>query len=318
MIFSIISPISAAIFLTARILRHHPLLAALAVMSGLMTFSLMDVLMKGLAIALGTYNALIWRTMIALIIAVMLYAFKPFKWPKKPALRVHIIRGSVTAIMSFTFFWGLARTPFAEAIAISFIAPLIALYLSALLLGERIKAKAIFASILGLAGVAIIISAKLQSAFSDDEKWGVAAILFSASLYAWNLVLQRQQALIAHPIEIATFQNAIVTMILLLFAPWFLQLPDTSYAPEFIGAGLFAIVSILLMSWGYARAQAQALVPLEYSIFIWACLFGWIFLHEDVTLSTLLGASLIIIGCLIATWTRKNPKVKQQSMPNVG
>lgn len=284
-----------------------------------MTFSIMDVLMKAISIGIGTYNALIWRTMIAVAMALILYAFKPFKWPGKTVLRVHIIRGSVTSIMAFAFFWGLVRTPIAEAIAISFIAPLIALYLSAILLGETIERKAIFASIIGLGGVGVIISAKLQGEFTDDEIWGVAAILFSACLYAWNLVLQRQQALVANPIEIATFQNSIVTIILLMFAPWFLKVPDVQFAPEIAIAAFCGVISSLFISWGYARAQAQALVPLEYSIFIWAALFGWIYFNEDVTITTLLGTALIVSGCLMATWTRK-PKIAPdmpQSVPNV-
>ena len=286
-----------------------------------MTFSIMDVLMKSLAIGMGTYNALIWRTLIAVIFAVILMIFKPFKWPNKEALRVHIIRGSVTSVMAFTFFWGLARTPIAEAIAISFIAPLIALYLSAILLGETIERKAIFASILGLGGVGIIIAAKIQGEFSNDAGWGIAAILFSATLYAWNLVLQRQQALVANPIEIVTFQNSIVSMILLLFAPWFLEVPDTEFAPELIGAAFCGVISSMFISWGYARAQAQALVPLEYSIFIWACLFGWIYFNESVTITTLLGTLLIVSGCLIATWQRKPPqeppKEPAHPIPNI-
>ncbi len=295
------------------------ILAALAVATGLFTFSIMDVLMKALSIALGVYNALIWRTMVAVIFALILMLWRPFKWPQTHVLRVHIIRGSVTSLMAFTFFWGLARTPLAEAIAISFIAPLIALYLSALLLGETISRKSILASLLGLGGVSIIIAAKIQGEFSEDALWGIAAILFSASLYAWNLVLQRQQALIANPIEIVTFQNSIVTLILLLFAPFFLEVPSIDYTPEIVTAALCGLISALFMSWGYARAEAQALVPLEYSIFIWACLFGWIYFNEQVTIATLAGTILIISGCLIATWKRKTALSPDgpQSVPNL-
>ena len=45
------------------------------------------------------------------------------------------------------FFWGLARVPLAQGVALSFIAPLIALYLAALLLKERIERTAILASL---------------------------------------------------------------------------------------------------------------------------------------------------------------------------
>ena len=58
--------------------------------------------------------------------------------------------------MAVLFFWGLARVPLAQAIALAFIAPLIALYLAAILLHEKIERRAIFASLLGFAGVIVI------------------------------------------------------------------------------------------------------------------------------------------------------------------
>ena len=98
------------------------------------------------------------------------------------------------------FFWGLVRVPLAEAIALSFIAPLIALYLAAVLLGEKIQRTAIAASLLGFGGVLVIAAARLaEGTLNAQSGWGIAAILVSAVLYAWNLILQRQQAQLASP-----------------------------------------------------------------------------------------------------------------------
>ena len=47
--------------------------------------------------------------------------------------------------MAACFFWGVVRTPLAEGIALSFIAPLVALYLAAVQLGEKIRREAILA-----------------------------------------------------------------------------------------------------------------------------------------------------------------------------
>jgi hypothetical protein len=49
----------------------------------------------------------------------------------------------------------------------------------------------------------------------------IGAILLSAVMYAYNLILQRQQAILAKPFEIAFFQNGTVVFIYLLFAPFF-------------------------------------------------------------------------------------------------
>ena len=42
---------------------------------------------------------------------------------------------------------------------------------------------------------------------------------------------------------------------------------------------------------------AQVLVPVEYSGFLWAILFGWLFFAEGVSTATLAGAALIVLGC---------------------
>ena len=65
--------------------------------------------------------------------------------------------------MALTFFWGLARVPMAQAIALAFVAPLIALYLAAVILKETIERRAILASLLGFAGVLVILAGQAQA-----------------------------------------------------------------------------------------------------------------------------------------------------------
>jgi S-adenosylmethionine uptake transporter len=135
---------------------------------------------------------------------------------------------------------------------------------------------------------------------SDEAALGVGLVLVSAVIYAWNLILQRQQALVAKPLEIVTFQNVIVALILLLGTPFFFHLPQGSAWFDIGMATILALVSLTMMAWAYARAEAQVLVPVEYTGFAWAALFGWIFFGEEVRLTTVAGAALIIVGCWIA------------------
>jgi S-adenosylmethionine uptake transporter len=284
--------------------RFQPYLPFAATALGIATFSLMDAAMKSASLAVGVFTALLLRCTIGAAIMLPVWLLGGARWPAPAVLRVHVIRSLVAAAMATLFFWGLVRTPIAEAIALSFIAPLIALYLASVLLGEIIGRQAIVAALLGLVGVGIIALAPGHPSAQPRSALGIAAILASAVLYAWNLVIQRQQAQAASPREIAFFQNFLVGAILSLGAPWFLQWPDAaSLATITAAAGLVAI-SLMLLSWAYARAEAQALLPLEYTGFLWAALFGWVWFDERVTPATLAGAALIVIGCLIATRTR--------------
>src|SRR5215211_2081365 len=110
---------------------HAPLTAFLVGMAGIATFSAMDAVMKGLVLAIGTYTTLFWRSLAGTAMTGALFASSKPRWPDKRTMRIHATRGLLGSIMAATFFWGLARVPMAQAIALAFIAPLVALYLAA-------------------------------------------------------------------------------------------------------------------------------------------------------------------------------------------
>ena len=281
--------------------RDHPLLPYAVTLAAVGLFSLMDALMKDAALAVGAFSALLLRNAFGLALIGPVWLATRRGWPARAAMRVHLVRGVVASAMAFTFFWGIARIPLAEGIALSFVAPLIALYLAAILLGERVRPGAIGASLAGIAGVALIAFGRAGTGgWSEQAAWGTGSVLVSSVLYAWNLVLQRQQALAARPVEVATFQTAIVGLVLLAFAPFAFELPVREAWPTIAGSAVLALAAVLLLAWSYARAETQALVPLEYSGFLWAALFGWLFFAERVTVPVLLGAGLIVGACWIA------------------
>ena len=285
--------------------RHHPILPILAAMGGVAFLSLMDAYMKSASLAAGTYSATLLRSVFAAIIVVPLWLGTGGKWPERAVLKIHILRGTVSAFMALSFFFALTKMPIAEAIAISFVAPLIALYLAAILLGEVIRKQAIWGSLLGFAGTLVIVGGRISVTTLDrDLSLGLAALFFSAMLYSWNFIIIRQQSQLAKPLEIASFHAGVPSVILLVAAPWLLTVPETAVLGDVAMASLLTICGSIALAWAYARAQAQELVPLEYSGFLWAALFGWLFFQEEVTPVTLIGTVLIVIGCLIATRKR--------------
>jgi S-adenosylmethionine uptake transporter len=67
------------------------------------------------------------------------------------------------------------------------------------------------------------------------------------------------------------------------------------------------MISSLLIAWSYARAEAQRLVPVEFTAFIWAAILGAIVFGEIVLPLTVLGAAMIVGGCVIAARARHVP-----------
>jgi S-adenosylmethionine uptake transporter len=275
-----------------------------AACGGIALYSVMDAVMKAVSIQIGAYNTLVWRLGVAVLLTGAAYAFTRPTLPARSTMTVHFGRSILVAAMALAFFWGIVRVPLAEAIALSFIAPLIALGLAAIFLKEKIGTQSVFGSLLGLAGVAVVVAGRVGGTHSHETLLGMGAILFSAVIYAMNLVVARHQAQLARPLEIAFFQNLFVLGLLALAAPWWLAVPAAQHWPGIGLAAVLAIVSLLLLSWAYARAEAQVLLTVEYTAFIWASLMGWWMFGEKLTVATMAGTVLIVAGCLLAARNR--------------
>jgi S-adenosylmethionine uptake transporter len=276
-------------------------IAFLAACLGIALFCVMDTMMKGMVLAFGVYNAMLWRSLVGVGLGGSLYLLSGRGWPTHDVVRLHLWRGVVVAGMAVMWFWSLAYLPLAEAIALSFIAPLIALYLAAVMLGERIGRSAIIASLLGLAGVVVMVGARLSAETPDENAlWGALAVFGSAILYAYNLILARRQAQVAQPAEIAFFQSATISAVFALAAPWLAIIPAAQHWPTILAASALTITSLLLLSWAYARAEAQVLIPVEYTGFVWLAILGCLIFDEALTVPVLVGTALIVTGCLIA------------------
>jgi S-adenosylmethionine uptake transporter len=285
--------------------QHSPVPAYAAAVAGIALFSVMDMVMKGLTLAIGAFPTLLWRSLIGIALAAIPFLATRNSWPKGTALRLHLLRGTMMVPMAILFFWGLARVPMAQAVALTFIAPLIALVLAALILKEPIGKRTFGGSVAAFAGVVVIFIGQAQADVGRSALLGSLAILGSALIYAFNIIVMRRQAQHAGPIEIAFFQNLVIGAALLIWVP-IMQAPlPSGHWLELILAAMLAIGSLMLLGWGYARAGAAYLSTTEYTAFLWAMLLGWLRFGEHVSLFTLFGASLIVAGCLFAARTRK-------------
>ena len=282
---------------------NRPELTAIVyALCGVAVLALMDAVMKGVSLAIGAYSAALLRVVCGTAIVAPIWIATRPAWPNRRALSLHIERGFVSAFMGLTFFYALTKLPIAEAIALSFVAPLLALYLAAALLGEIVDRRSIVASVIGFAGTIVIVGGKIgREAIDSDAALGLGSLFVSALLYAYNFIVIRKQSQVAKPLEITVFHSGVSALVLGLGAPFFLQPPMPAQWAQIGTTAILTVTGSMLIAAAYARAEAQKLVPLEYTGFLWACLFGWIWFREQVTLTTAAGALLIVAGTWIAS-----------------
>ena len=280
---------------------QHPVQAFAAALAAVGILSVMDAVMKALVLAIGIYAVSIWRATANLALTGGLYLPRRQAWPNRSILKIHVARGVIVTVMAGLFFWGIGRVPLAQAIALTFIAPLIALLLAATFLHERIGPRSIAGSVMAFAGVIVIVLGQARADLGSEAFLGSAAIIGSALCYAINIVLMRHQSLAAYPLEINFFQS--VTALVLWFAVTpFLGFPGwpDGWAGWVFVAALMSTAGGLLFSWAYARAEASYLAVTEYSGFLWAAVLGWFIFDEGISLFTVAGAVMIVAGCFVA------------------
>jgi S-adenosylmethionine uptake transporter len=273
--------------------------------AGVMLFACMDAIMKGLSIALGPYNALLWRTLAGVMVITPLFLLKVGRMPDRRTMILHVSRSIAGAISVLLFFWGLVRVPLAQGIALSFISPLIALGLAAIFLKERIGRRAIGGSLAAFAGVLVILAGQSGAQGKAGTLEGAIAILIASILWAISLVIGRRQSMAASPVEVAFAFNLIAALFYGSASPWFGTVPPLPHWPTILLASIVGTGAIMLLAWAYARAEAQQLIVVEYTAFVWAALLGWWVFGEAVQPTTLAGAAMIVAGCLWAA--RRQP-----------
>ncbi len=285
----------------------RPAFAFAVATGGIAIFSCMDAVMKGLSLEIGAYNALFWRSLAGTLLAGTLHLARRPVRPGRAVLRLHAWRGAVGAVMALLFFWGLARVPMAQAVALTFIAPLIALFFAGLLLQEPVTKRAIVGSLVASAGVLLILGGQAKADLGREALLGSAAILVSSICYAYNLILMRRQSLLADANEAAFYQSLFVAAFLALAAPFLAVVPAAGHVPMLLLAAGLGVTSLLALSWAYGKAPASYLAPVEYTAFLWASVLGYLVFAEAVAPLTVAGAVLIGAACLYAARHRPLP-----------
>ena len=266
---------------------------------GLLT--LMDALIKALSARYPVLQIAFLRFGFGLIGAALYAAWSRPGWPTREATVYNGMRAILIVVTATTFFFALARLPLADAIALSFISPVLTALFGVALLGERLDWRIAIALAGGFAGMLLIVGGKVGGAgLSGEVLIGVAAVVLSAIGYALNIVVLRHRATRDPLSQIVLFQNLGPALLLALPVLWVwtaLTLADTLM---FALLGTLGVTAHTMLAHAFARIEAARLAPVGYVTLVWGVLFGFVFFAEWPGLATLAGAALIVLGAFVS------------------
>ena len=246
-------------------------------------------------------------------VAGTLFALVVWQWQGRPPytramLVPHFVRGVLIALTASLFFYAIRSLPLAEAITLSFTAPLMIPPLAQLLIGEKMRGPVLGAAALGFVGVLVTVQG--APAFDGERAPALAAILAASLTYALAAIAMRSRA--GDGATRLTLSGSVIPLVLL--APFAIgeAMPAPESWPLFAVAGLFGNLGIQLLARAYAEVEVQVLGVLEFTALFWAALFGWLLFDEAVRSQVWLGAAIIAGACL---WAARSGRRVDEIVP---
>lgn len=264
---------------------------------GIALLTAMDAVIKGQMQQHSFIVALFMRFLMGGLCALAVLAIVRPARPTRASLIGNIVRVPIVVLTAGSFFYSVSVLPLAEALTLSFLAPVFVALLGGLLLKEKIDKRILQALGFGIAGMLVMVWPRLQGHVSGASL-GVAAALFSAISYAFNLILLRRIAVREHPTVIVAFQNCGPALCLAIPA-WYAIVPMSfGELAAYLFAGALGVAGHLTLTSAYAHAAASRLAPIEYTALVWASLLGFFVFGEVPLYTTYAGAMLIVAGAV--------------------
>jgi drug/metabolite transporter (DMT)-like permease len=273
-------------------------LGILIALAGMLLFALNDVLGKWLVSTYSVSQVVLLRSLAALVVLVVLIwrngtRVLPVERPRLQVLRVIASTGEVAC-----FYFAVRSLPLADVMTYWLATPIYVAALSPWLLGERVGPWRWGAIALGFAGVMVALRPG-----EGGLTPAVAVSLLGSAAFAGMILSAR--ALRGTPdVALVFWQTAGAGAAAALVAPFAWVAPSSVDLWLLATLGIVSMVAHLAIARALKLADAATISPLQYTLLLWAVIFGWAVFGDVPDRSLLAGAAIIIASGLVI-WLRE-------------
>jgi len=222
---------------------------------------------------------------------------------------LQLLRVALSTIEVAAFFLASVYLPLADVITYYLAGPIFVTALSALVLREPVGWRRWSAVLVGFCGVLIALRPSSQS-FS-----GPALIALGGSLSFATLMLITRSLRGTPDIVLASSQFVGTLVLGAVMAPFGWVAPDAGALALFAIAGCISVTALLCVNRSLKLAPASVVVPFQYSMIVWAVIFGYAVFGDVPSPATLAGAA-IIIGAGFYIFVRERSLGRENAMVN--
>ncbi|WP_281977055.1 DMT family transporter [Pseudorhizobium flavum] len=282
----------------------------LVMLLGMLLFALNDAMGKWLVSSYGLGQVILLRSVAALII------LSPLLWKAGLAPIVNAERkGMQLARVLFStgevfcFYYAVMYLPLADVMTFWLAAPIYVAALSPFLLGERVGWRRWTAIAIGFVGVIIALE-------PSSAMFTLPAIISIIGSAAFAFMMISGRFLRGTPdTTLVLFQTGAAGVAGLIFAPF--DWSPIQSQTDLLLLGLLGVVAMsahMLVNRALKMSDAATVAPLQYTLLLYAVIFGWMFFGDVPRVTMMVGAALIIASGLFI-FIREQMLKKKQDRP---
>ena len=251
-------------------------------------FSFGDALGKFIVATYSVGQLMLLRACAALVL------LAPAIWRRRAEFRrltrpwLQLLRVVLSTLEIAAFFLAAAYLPLADVVTYYLATPIFVTALSALVLREQVGWRRWSAILIGFGGVLIALKPSVQTV-----TWPAMIALAGSMAFSGLMLITR--SLRATPgIVLATAQFIGTLVFGIVVAPFGWVTPTWSHLGFFFAAGAISVGALLCVNRSLKLAPASTVAPYQYSMILWAVMFGYAVFGDVPQTATALGAAIII------------------------
>ncbi|WP_309082771.1 DMT family transporter [Chelativorans sp.] len=278
-------------------------LGILLMLISMLLFSLNDAMGKYLVATYSVGQVLLIRSAAALLILAPLLwraGLRPLLKIERPGMQT--LRVLLSAAEVYGFYFAVGYLPLADVMTYWLAAPIYVAALSPLLLGEKVGWRRWTAIFLGFVGVVIALDPSAATLTPP-------AIISILGSFAFAFLLLSSRALRATPdLTLVFWQTLGAAFVGLATAPFGWATPSGG---DFLLLGMLGVVAMLAhmgMNRSMKLADAATVAPFQYTMLLWAVVFGWAFFGDVPRPAILVGGAIIVAAGLFIFFRERKVK----------
>jgi drug/metabolite transporter (DMT)-like permease len=279
---------------------------ALWLVSGGFIFTSTSAMIRLLSTEIESVQTAFFRAAISLVLLLpMIAAGRVKPWHSKRIVG-HFWRTAMGTGSMVLGFYAVSMLPLADATAIAFSQPLFSVVVAALIVGEKVRWRRWSATVIGFAGVLIMVRPG-----EGSLQLGALVALANAAAVAVSILLVKRLSDSETPLMILTQFAIFSTILLAVPAILVWRWPDLWGWVLAFGIALSATVGQYFWVQAFKSGEMSAVAPFEYMRLPFAVFVGWLIWGEMPVVWTYVGA-LIVIGSALYIAHREHQLARER------